>query len=239
VPEIIGDRRHKSRERASGRYLAGEVIGLSARVFDINGNEDRSTVRWTASQDIELRFGGTIPFAYWDGEGLSEVIETDSLHAGFFDLTVTVLDEGGLLGVDTIRIEIVDNPPGDNLPPTMTGNSASIVPLPLGDFDDPPESFWLDQCDYDADGNGRVDSNDLCQRIRFTPTVLDDHDAPGDMTYEWTVQRYGELAETYPGTETFEGDFEYGTYTVTVWATDTEGLRSAPWSWTFHVTTLI
>ena len=221
------------------RFYRGQSIGLSARVYDVHGDEDLSTVRWTASQDIELRFGGTIPFAYWDGEGLNDVIEPDSLHAGLFDLTVSVADASGQRSVDTIRIEIVENPPGGNLPPTVSGNSGSIVPVPFGDFDDPPETFWLDECDYDVDGNGRVDRNDLCQRIRFAPTVLDDHDAAADMTYEWTVQRGSDPAETYAGSETFEGDFEYGTYTVTVRATDSEGFRSQPWSWTFHVTTLI
>jgi hypothetical protein len=219
------------------RFYRGQSIALSANVFDLNGNEDLSSVRWTASQDAELTWGGTIPISYWDGAGLNELIEARSLHAGVFTLTVSVLDDRGLRGVDTVTIEILEDPPGADLPPSITGGS--IVPVPADPFDAPPLSFWLDECSYDVNGDGRIDAADLCQRIRLSVSAEDDHDAPGDMTYLWTVQQGAESGTTTLSNSSFEAHFEQGRFTVSVIAVDSAGNESESYSWTFNVTTLI
>lgn len=220
------------------RFYQGQPIGLSARVYDANDNADLSTFRWSVSQDVTILGGGTVPLTYWSGTDVEDVIESGSLHTGVFTLTASVEDTRGLRAIDSITIEVLEDPAGGNLPPSVRGGRIEAVPH--GDFDDPPTYFWLDRCSFDANEDGVVDGSDLCQTIRFTAFAEDDHDAPGDMTYEWTVEQDGASGTTTLMSPTFQGDFMQGTFTVTVHARDTAGvLSNSSKSWTFTVATLI
>ena len=220
------------------QFYRSQSIGLTAQVRDPNGNEDLSTLRWTASQDVVLLGRHPVPISYWDGEGLNDVIEGGSLHSGVFTVTVSVEDTHGLRAIDSVTIQILEDPLG-NIPPSVP--DGLIEAVPLGEWDDPANGyFWLDACPHDVNEDGVVDSADLCQRIRFTAFAEDDRDAPEDLTYEWTVEQDGASGVNYTSEPTFQADFLQGTFTITVRARDTDGALSLDGkTWTFDVATLI
>ncbi|MGB8224161.1 MAG: hypothetical protein WCF10_16345, partial [Polyangiales bacterium] len=117
---------------------------------------------------------------------------------------------------------ILANP--ENLGPSI--NSLSVIATPTDPYDS-GLVFWADACTVDVTGDGRVDANDLCQRLRFIGDVTDDHDPASALTFQWNVYEDGVLIDSFTtSTATATLDLELGRYSVELVASDTVSASS-------------
>ena len=221
------------------RYFASEPIPASARAVDRNGN--LSGVTWELRSVIMVRptpFSDPIPllFTHWTGSGAGETIPGGLLSPGTYDLIATASDTRGESASDAIEV-IIEPDPLDRRPSI---SNPTITATPVDSNDGPPIYFWVDQCLVDVTGDGVVNHQDDCQRLRFRADVFDDHDALSVLTYEWEISESGMVIDTRTtSSANLTLDLVPGTYRVTLTVTDRGGNTSIPYTWSFRVATLI
>ena len=204
---------------------SGNAIGVHAQARDVNGNLD--TVYWQVINSLGFPTG-------WTSTGEDTTIPRSQLAPGRYTLVATAYDTAGERAQDTMTIVIQENPA--NLGPSI--DSLTVVATPADSFDS-EGSYWADQCAVDVTGDGRVDASDLCQRLRFTASVTDDHDPVSALTFEWKVYEGLVLVDTFTtSTPSTTIDFVPGDYKVELRAFDTAGEPSERTPRSFVVTTL-
>ena len=210
-------------------FFAGETIAYVGSVFDADLNADLEDLQWEL---ISTSGGG----ALGTEEGERGTIPAGTLEPGEYQLTAYIRDTLGEVGTTWITFDVLADP--EDLPPSI--ESGSVVAIPIDPNDNPPVSYFVEQCLVDINGDGYHDGDDLCQRLTFNAIVTDDHDAPEDLTYTWTVREDAVVVDTFttPASAT-ELDFEPGQYELELTATDTAGNDSVPYAFPFIVTTLI
>ncbi len=190
----------------------GQSIPVAATVMDINGNS--GGIQWTVLQ------GGT---SVWGSGGSTATIPAGRLAPGTYTLRVTAIDSLFLTGSDEMTIVILPDPV--DLPPSII--NPQLVATPSGDpFDSPPTYFWVDACTVDV--NGPAAGNGWCQRLTFSATVSDDHDAPGALTYRFDVLQGGVVVDSVsPGSARATFDLVAGDYVVRLVVRDIAGNESS------------
>jgi hypothetical protein len=185
----------------------GNAIAVSADAYDVDANLD--DVYWQVMNDLGFPTG-------WTATGLHATIPRDQLPPGRYTLVATAYDAEGERAQDTMRIVILANPA--NLGPSI--NSLSVIATPTDPFDN-GLVFWADPCTVDVTGDGRVDGADLCQRLRFTANVTDDHDPVSALTFQWNVYEEDVLVDSFAtSTPTVTLDLQLGRYSVELVASD-------------------
>jgi hypothetical protein len=210
-------------------FFAGEAIAYVGSVFDADLNADLEDLQW----ELISTSGGP---ALRTDEGERGTIAAATLEPGEYQLTAYVRDALGEVGTTWITFQVLPDP--EDLPPSI--ETGSVVATPIDGNDNPPVSYFVEQCLVDITGDGYHDGDDLCQRLTFNAVVTDDHDAPEELTYTWTVREDDVVIDTFttPASVT-QLDFEPGQYELELVATDTAGNDSAPYTFPFIVTTLI
>jgi len=193
---------------ASDPLYAGNAIAVSADASDVDANLD--DVYWQVMNDLGFPTG-------WTATGLHATIPRGQFSPGRYTLVATAYDTEGERAQDTMRIVILANPA--NLGPSI--DHLSVIGIPA----DPLDSglvFWADACTFDVTGDGRIDAADLCQRLRFTANVSDDHDPITALTFEWNVYEDGVVVDSFrTSSPTVTLDLELGRYSVELVASDT------------------
>lgn len=203
----------------------GNAIGVHAQARDINGNLD--DVYWQLINSLGFPTG-------WTTSGADATIPRGHVGPGRYTLVATAYDTEGARAQDTMVLTIEDDP--SNLGPRI--DSLSVVATPADSYDS-DDSYWADACTVDVTGDGRIDASDLCQRLRFTASVTDDHDPVSALAFTWEVYEGGTLLDTFTTTTASTTlDLVPGTYEVVLVAVDTAGARSERTPRSFRVTTL-
>jgi hypothetical protein len=210
-------------------FFTGEAIAYLGSVFDADLNADLQDLQW----NLLSTSGGP---ALRSDEGEHGTIPAHTLEPGEYQLTAYVRDALDEVGTTWITFQVLPDP--EDLPPSI--ESGSVVATPTDPNDNPPVSYFVEQCLVDINGDGHHDGDDVCQRLTFNAIVTDDHDAPEELIYTWTVREGGVVVDTFttPASAT-ELDFEPGQYELELTATDTAGNDSASYAFPFIVTTLI
>jgi hypothetical protein len=192
----------------SDPLYAGNAIAVSANASDTDGNLD--DVYWQVMNDLGFPTG-------WTATGVHATIPRGQLAPGRYTLVATAYDTEGERAQDTMTIVILANPA--NLGPSI--DSLSVTATPSDPFDS-GLVFWADPCTVDVTGDGRVDGADLCQRLRFTANVSDDHDPITALTFQWNVYEDGVFVDSFTtSSPTVTLDLEIGGYSVELVASDT------------------
>ena len=115
-----------------------------------------------------------------------------------------------------------------------------MAAVPLDPNDNPPVSYFIEQCLVDINGDGYHSGEDRCQRLTFNAVVEDDHDTPEELTYTWTLREDDAVVDTFttPASVT-QLDLAPGRYELELVATDTAPNDSAPYFFHFIVQDLI
>lgn len=210
-------------------FFTGEAIAYVGSVFDADFNAELEDLQW----DLLSTSGG--PTLLTD-EGQRGTIPAGTLEPGEYQLRAYVRDALREVGTTWITFEVLADP--EDLPPSIVDGIVAATPIDSNDI--PPVSYFVEQCLVDINADGYHDGHDLCQRLAFNAVVTDDHDAPEDLTYTWTVREDGVVVDTFttPASVT-QLDLEPGHYEVELVATDTVGNDSAPYAFPFIVETLI
>jgi hypothetical protein len=197
----------------SDALYTGNAIAVSADASDVDANLD--DVYWQLMNDLGFPTG-------WTATGAEATIPRGSLAPGRYTLVATAYDTEGERAQDTMRLVILANPA--NLSPSI--NSLSVIATPTDPYDS-GLVFWADACTVDVTGDGNVDANDLCQRLRFIGDVTDDHDPASALTFQWNVYEEGVLIDSFTtSTATATLDLELGRYSVELVASDTASASS-------------
>lgn len=210
-------------------FFAGETIAYVGSVFDADLNADLEGLQW----EVVSTTGG--PTLHTD-EGQRGAIPAGTLEPGEYQLMAYVFDELDEPGSTWLTFEVLADP--IDLPPSIEDGTVAATPIDVND--NPPVSYFVEQCLVDINGDGFHDGDDLCQRLTFNAIVTDDHDAPEELTYTWTVRGEDVVIDAFTTpTSVTQLDLEPGHYEVELVATDTAGNDSAPYAFPFIVQTLI
>ena len=210
-------------------FFAGEAIAYVGSVFDADLNAALEDLQW----ELISTSGGP---ALRTDAGERGTIPAGTLEPGEYQLMAYVRDALSEAGSTWITFEVLPDP--EDLPPSI--EDGNVTATPVDSNDNPPVSYFVEQCLVDINGDGVHNGDDLCQRLTFDAVVTDDRDAPEDLTYTWTLRKDDVVVDTFttPAAVT-ELDFEPGQYELELVATDTAGNDSAPYAFPFIVTTLI
>jgi len=210
-------------------FFEGETIAFNGSVFDPDLNAHLEDLQWDLT-GISAGFSTDI------ATGAGGSIEGGTLAPGQYQLMAYVLDELGEVASTWIIFDVLADPV-DARPVII---DAIVAASPLDSNDNPPVSYFVEQCLVDINGDGYHDGSDQCQRLTFNATVTDDHDAPEDLVYTWSVHKNGApLDELTTPTSVTTLDLEPGRYEIQLIATDTARNDSHPFNFVFHVTELI
>lgn len=210
-------------------FFESDTIGFVGSVFDPDLNAHLNELRWELTETSGA-------FSVEVGTGARGSIEAGTLAVGEYQLMAYVRDELGEAASMWIIFDVLEDPV--DAPPVIV--DGIIAASPSDPNDNPPVSYFVEQCLVDIDGDGFHDGSDLCQRVTLNATVTDDHDAPEDLVYTWTVRKNDAPFDTFatPASVTTL-DLEPGRYEIRLVATDTADNDSHPFNFVFAVTTLI
>jgi hypothetical protein len=213
---------------SGARLDAGATIWVRARVGDANGNLDE--VYWQLFNSLGLPTG-------WSATGPEPTIPRDHLAAGRYTLVATAYDTEGERAQDQVTLTIQAAP--SNAGPSV--DAMVVEPLTTHEYDD-SNGLFTESCPVDISGDGRVDHQDLCRRVRITAYVSDDHDPVSLLTYRWIITNDAGVVAVFNTTvPTLVYDFPLGSFEVRLVATDSAGVASDPDNTptkTVHVVTL-
>jgi hypothetical protein len=210
-------------------FFAGEAIAYVGSVFDADFNADLEDLQW----ELISTSGGP---ALHDDEGQRGTISGGTLEPGEYQLTAYVRDALDEVGSTWVTFQVLPDP--EDLPPSIV--DGSVAAFPVDPSDNPPVSYYVEQCLVDINGDGFHDGDDHCQRLTFNAVVADDHDTPEEMTYAWTVREDNVVVDTFTSElSVTQLDLPVGQYEVELVVTDTAGNDSVPYAFPFFVTTLI
>lgn len=210
-------------------FFESEAIAFVGSVFDPDLNAHLEDLRW----DLTAISGG---FSMEIPTGARGSIEGGTLTPGEYQLMAYVFDELGEVASTWIIFEVLADP--IDAPPVIV--DGIVAASPIDSNDNPPASYFVEQCLVDINGDGFHDGSDLCQRLTINATVTDDHDAPEDLVYTWTVRKDGGPFDMFTTpTSVTTLDLEPGQYRVQLVATDTAGNDSRPFNFVFTIATLI
>jgi hypothetical protein len=210
-------------------FFSAETIAYVGSVFDGDFNADLDDLQW----QVDSLSGGPTRHT---GEGQRGTIPAGTLEPGEYQLMAYVRDDLSEVGSTWITFTVLPDP--EDLPPSIV--DGIVAATPVDGNDNPPVSYFVEQCLVDINGDGYHDGRDVCQHLTFNAIVTDDHDAPEDLTYTWTLREDGAVIDTFttPASAT-ELDLEPGHYELELVATDTAHQDSAPYFFPFIVDTLI
>lgn len=210
-------------------FFAGETIAYVGSVFDANQNAELRDLQW----DLLSTSGG--PTLLTD-EGQRGTIPAGTLEPGEYQLRAWVRDALGEVDSTWIIFEVLPDP--EDLPPSIV--DGIVAAFPMDQNDNAPVSYFIEQCLVDINGDGYHDGHDRCQRLTFNALVDDDHDAPEELTYTWTLRKGDAIVDTFTTpASVVQLDFEPGNYELALVATDTVPNDSAPYFFPFIVEDLI
>lgn len=210
-------------------FFAGETIAYVGSVFDADLNAELADLQW----DLLSTSGG--PTLLTD-DGQRGVIPAGALEPGEYQLRAYIRDALGEVDSTWIIFDVLADP--EDRPPSIV--DGIVAAFPPDSSDNPPVSYFVEQCLVDTNGDGYHDREDVCQRLTFNAVVIDDHDAPEELTYNWTLRKDGVAIDTFTTPASVaQLDLEPGQYELQLVATDTAGHDSAPYFFPFIVSTLI
>ena len=208
-------------------FFAGETIAYVGSVFDADLNADLTDLQW----DLLSTSGG--PTLLTD-EGQRGAIPAGTLEPGEYQLRAYARDALGEVDSTWIIFEVLPDP--EDQPPSIV--DGIIVAFPTDPSDNPPVAYYVDQCLVDINGDGYHDGEDRCQRLTFHAVVIDDHDAPEELAYDWTMRTDDVVVGPITLGPYVQVDLEVGQYEVELVVTDTADNESKPYRFPFIITTL-
>ena len=143
-------------------FFAGEAIAYVGSVFDADFNAELEDLQW----DLLSTSGG--PTLLTD-EGQRGTIPAGTLEPGEYQLRAYVRDALREVGTTWITFEVLADP--EDLPPSIV--DGIVAATPIDSNDNPPVSYFVEQCLVDINGDGYHDGHDLCQRLTFNAVVTD------------------------------------------------------------------
>lgn len=210
-------------------FFAGETIPYVASVFDTDLNAEPRDLQW----DLLSTSGGSTLLT---DEGPRGAIPAGTLEPGEYQLRAYVRDALGEVGTTWVTFDVLPDP--EDLPPSIL--DGIVAAFPLDQNDNPPVSYYIEQCLVDINGDGYHNGEDRCQRLTFNAVVQDDHDAPEALTYTWTLREDDAVVDTFTTpASVIEIDLAPGRYELELVVTDTAANDSAPYFFPFIVDDLI